>query len=71
MTREKIVKMYERFISQFRMYVNITRVLLMGYLPISLLHPSKLQEILGEVKMAIQISNPDYDNNNKKITFLL
>ena len=33
----------------------------MGYLPISLLPPSKLQEILGKVKKAIQIINPDYD----------
>ena len=32
-----------------------------GYLPISLLSPTKLQEILCEVKMVIQISNPDYN----------
>ena len=32
-----------------------------GYLPISLLPLMKLQEILKEVKKAIQISNPDYN----------
>ena len=32
-----------------------------GYLPISLLPPSKLQEILGKVKKAIQITNQDYE----------
>ena len=32
-----------------------------GYIPISLIPPSKLQEILGKVKKAIQITNPDYD----------
>ena len=31
------------------------------YLPISLWPPSKLQEVLGKGKKAIQISNPDYD----------
>ena len=43
------------------MYAKAIRVLSNGYLPISLLPPSKLQEILGEVKKAIQIKNPDYD----------
>ena len=43
------------------MYAKAIRVLLKGYLPISLLPPSKLHEILGEVKQAIQIANPDYN----------
>ena len=33
----------------------------------SLLPPSKLQEILGKVKMAIQITNPDYDIGIKRL----
>ena len=37
------------------------RILSKGYLPISLLSPSKLNEILGEDKKAIQITNLDYD----------
>ena len=43
------------------MYVKVIRILSKGYLPISLLPPSKLQEILGEVIKAICITNPDYD----------
>ena len=53
--------MYKMFISQLQMYANAIRVLSKGYLPISLMPPTKLQEILDEVKKAIQISNPDYD----------
>ena len=68
MLREKYdVKMYERFISQLQMYAKVIRVLSKGYLPISLLPPSKLQEILGEVKKAIQITNPDYDIAIKRL----
>ena len=36
------------------------RVLAKGKLPISLISPSKLQEILTVVQMAIQKTNPDY-----------
>ena len=32
-----------------------------GYLPNTLVTPSKLKEILSEVKTALQTSNPDYD----------
>ena len=53
--------MYERCISQLQMYAKVIRVLLKGCLPISLFPTSKLQEILGEVKKAIQITNSDYD----------
>ena len=49
----KYVKMYENFISQLKMYANVIRVLSKGYLPIFLLPPMKLQEILNEVKKAI------------------
>ena len=60
-TREKCVKMYERFINQLRMYFQVIRVLSKGYLPISLLPPSKLNTILQEVKEALQVNNRDYD----------
>ena len=43
------------------MYARVIRGLLKCYLSISLLPPSKLQEILGKVQKAIQITNPDYD----------
>ena len=49
-TREKYVKMYERFINQLKMYSKVIRVLSKGYLPISLLPPSKMNIILQEVK---------------------
>ena len=58
---EKYIKMYEEFISQLHMYGKAIIFLLKGYLPISLLPPSKLQELLGKVKTAIQSTNPDYD----------
>ena len=58
--REKYVKMYEKFISQLKMYAKVIRVFLKGYLTISLLPPSTLQEILGKVKKDFPITNPDY-----------
>ena len=59
--REKYVKMYERFINQLREYVQAIRILSKGYLPISLLPPSKLNIILEKVREAVQINNIDYD----------
>ena len=60
MAREKYVKMNERFINQLRMFSKTIRILSQGYLPISLLPPSKLNIILQEVKEALQITNGDY-----------
>ena len=37
------------------------RILVRGYLPNTLVTPSKLKEILNEVRMALQTNNPDYD----------
>ena len=53
--------MYERFINQLKMYAKVIRTLSKGYLPISLLPPSKLNKILQEVKVALQTTNRDYD----------
>ena len=58
---EKYVKMYERFIEELKLYFKAIRVLSKGYLPISLLPPSKLEMILREVRIAIAKSNKDYD----------
>ena len=52
--REKYIKMYEEFISQLSMSEKEIRILSKGHLHIYLLPPSKLQEILGKVKKAIQ-----------------
>ena len=43
------------------MYAKVIRILSKGYLPISLIPPLKLQDILGRVKKAIQATNPDSD----------
>ena len=59
--REKYMKMYGRFIEELKLYSKAIRVLSKGYLPISLLPPSKLEKILKEVRIAIAKSNKDYD----------
>ena len=59
--REKYVKMYERFLNQLKQYAQAISILSKGYLPISLLSPSKLNIILQKVKQAVQIKNKDYD----------
>ena len=53
--------MYERFIEELKLYSRAIRVLSKGYLPISLLPPSKLEKILSEVRIAIAKLNKDYD----------
>ena len=55
--REKYVKMYERFIEELKLYSKVITVLIKGYLPISLLLLSKLEEILTEERIAITKSN--------------
>ena len=43
------------------MYSNVIRILPKGYLPISLLPPSKLEGILSEVRIALAKTDKDYD----------
>ena len=59
--REKYVKMYERFIAEFRSYSKVIRILSNSYLPISLICSSKLELILLQVKAALTKRNKDYD----------
>ena len=59
--REKYIKMYERFIEEFKLYSKVISILSKGYLPISLLPPSKVEKILTDVRIAIAKSNKDYD----------
>ena len=47
----KYVRMYERFINGCKSYSKAIHVLFKGYLPISLIPPSKLEAILQQVKM--------------------
>ena len=55
------MKMCERFIEELKLYSKAISVLSKGYLPISLLPPSKLEKIPREVRITIAKSNKDYD----------
>ena len=59
--REKYVKMNERFLAELKSYLKAIRILSKGYLPISLIPPSKLELILLQVKAALTKTNKDYD----------
>ena len=59
--QEKYVKMYERFVAQLREYSKAIRILSKGYLPISLIPPSKLAAILTEVKQTLAKTNKNYE----------
>ena len=58
--QDKYISMYRELITQLQSYVSAIRVLVKGYLPTTLLIPSKLQGILAEVKKSLQHTNPDY-----------
>ena len=47
--KEKYVRMYEKFIAELRSYSKAIRILSKGYLPITLITPSKLEAILKRV----------------------
>ena len=57
----KYVRMYERFIVELKSYLKVIRILSKGYLPISLMPPSKLEAILEKGKLALAKTNKDYD----------
>ena len=59
--QDKYIALYRELITQLHVYTLAIRILAKGYLPISLVTPSKLREILNEVKTAIWKTNPDYD----------
>ena len=59
--QDKYIALYRELITQLHIYTTSIRILAKGSLPISLVTPSKLREILNEFKTAIQKSNPDYD----------
>ena len=58
--QDKYISLYKELIIQLRSYVSAIRVLAKGYLPTALITPSKLLEILSEVKKSLQHTNPDY-----------
>ena len=59
--KDKYIEMYNEFISQLHNYAKVIRILTKGYLPISLVKPLKLQEILVSVKETLTVTNLDYD----------
>ena len=53
--KEKYIAVYNEFITQFRIYAKAVRILAKGYLPISLITPFRLQEIINSVKKNLNI----------------
>ena len=58
--QDKYISLYKELITQLKSYVSAIRILTKGYLPTTLITPSKLQDILAEVRKSIQQTNPDY-----------
>ena len=58
--QDKYISLYKELITQLRSYVSAVRILAKGYLPTTLITPSRLQGILAEVKRSLQHTNPDY-----------
>ena len=58
--QDKYISLYRELITQMQSYISAVRVLTKGYLPTTLITPSKLQGILAEVKKSLQYTNPDY-----------
>ena len=59
--KEKYVRMYEKFINELKSYSRVIRIISKGYLPITLIMPSKLEAILQQVQLAITKTNQDYE----------
>ena len=59
--KDKYVQMYNEFIKQLHIYAEAVRILAKGYLPISLITPIKLKEILKALKTTILKTSPEYD----------
>ena len=59
--KEKYVRMYEKLINELKSYSKAIRVLSKGYLPITLIVPSKLEAILQQVQLVITKTNQDYE----------
>ena len=53
--------MYKAFITQLHIDVTAIRILAKRYLPISLITPLKLKQILNALKTTVRETNPDYD----------
>ena len=58
--QDKYISLYKELNTQQKSYVSAIRIFAKGYLPSTLITPSKLQEILDEVGKSLQQTNPDY-----------
>ena len=58
---DKYIALYRELISQLHINISAIRILAKGYLPNTLITPSKLKEILTEVRKTLWIGNPDCD----------
>ena len=58
--QDKYIALYRELITQLHVYVSAIRILAKGYLPMLLATPSKLRDILNDVKTAMRKTNPDY-----------
>ena len=58
--KDKYIALYKELITQLQICTTSIRNLAKGYPLISLATPSKLKEIINDVKTAIHKTNPDY-----------
>ena len=58
---DKYIALCRELIAQLQIYASAIKILAKGYLPNTIVTPSKLQEILNKVKMVLWTTNPDYD----------
>ena len=58
--QDKYISLHKELITQLRSYVSAIRILTKGYLPTILITPSKLQDILAEVRKSLQQTNLYY-----------
>ena len=59
--QDKYIALCRELITQLHIYATSIRILAKGYLPISLVTPSKLREFINDTKTAICKTNPGYD----------
>ena len=56
--QDKYIALYEELITKLCICATSIRILAKGYLSISMITPSKLREILNEIRTAIRKTNP-------------
>ena len=69
--KEKYIALNNEFITKLCIYTKALRILAKGYLPISLITPYKLQDIINLAKETLIKSNSDYDIVIKRLHLYL